>query len=113
MDDARVDADGGGQAAITPRAREAPPHAAFLKEDGAPAVAAFDAAVEFAPLIHPAYGIGGLLSLLQVGQVFGEYDFAQQSEYAIQGSTIGRACDDDAVVSVDAVVRQPIAILAK
>src|SRR5438552_14264302 len=61
VDGAAVDADGSEETSVVGGPGEIDARVAVFKEDGTARIAAFDAAVEIVPLVHPADGGRGLL----------------------------------------------------
>jgi len=105
VDGAAVDADGGEDARIRRGAGEIGADAAVFKKDGTARVAAFDAAIEIVPLVHPADRGVGLLRFVEVCERFGSRDLAEQRKNAVKDASVIGGGDDEAVFAVNVRVR--------
>ena len=113
VDGAAVDGDRSEQASVIGSAGEIGADATVLEKNGAASVAAFDTAVEIVPLIDPAERCRGLLEFIEGGYGFVLRNFSQESENAVENSTVGSGGDDEVRVFVLVGYSEPEAVVAQ
>ncbi len=110
---AAVDANRSQQSGVLAGAGQIAADVSIGEEDGRPAVAAFDVAVEVVPLIHPADRSEGLLHFVDVRETFRARDLAEQCKHAIENAAVRDGGNNQTFRSVDLCSLQPIAVGSK
>src|SRR5438128_881190 len=113
VDGAAIDAGRRKNARVSGDAGEIGADAAVFEKDGSACVAAFDAAIEIVPLVHPADGCIRPLRFVEAFKRFAERNFAEESEDAVEDATIVCSSNDEAVATMNANDREPEAVISQ